>query len=332
MNKEIGLKTTQIAYKPFRYPWAFEAYQKQNQMHWLPEEVPMSDDVKDWNKSLEPHEKNLLTQILRFFTTADIEVSDCYHSKYSSVFKPTEIKMMLGAFSNMESVHINSYSHLIDTLGLPEVEYSKFLEYKAMKDKFDYMHKFDTNDDYNTALTLAAFGGFTEGLQLFASFAILMNFQRFNKMKGVGQIVAFSVRDENLHADNIIKLFHTWCDETGLRHNKELKEEITQICKDIVEHEDAFIDLTYEMGDVQGLSKEEVKLYIRYIADIRLKSLGCKKIYNIKRNPLPWMDEIMSGVEHSNFFETRASGYSKAATTGTWEEAFKKLEGEQNGK
>ncbi len=328
MKKEVGLKTTQVAYKPFRYPWAFEAYKKHEQIHWMPEEVPMADDVKDWNKNLKDSEKNLITQILRFFVQGDIGVMECYHQQYSNVFKPTEIRMMLGAFSGRENVHIWGYSHLIDTLGLPEVEYSKFLDYKAMKDKYEFTSKFNNSDDYQLALTLATFGGFIEGVQLFSSFAMLMNFQRFNKLKGVGQIVAWSVKDEQEHSVNITKLFHTWCEETGLKNNKELKEEITQICKDIVEHEDAFIDLAYEMGDVEGLAKEEVKQYIRYIADIRLKALGCKKIYNIKRNPLPWMDEIMSGVEHANFFEARATGYSKGATKGTWEDAFKEVLGE----
>ena len=70
------------------------------------------------------HERNLLTQIFRFFTQADVEVQDCYHDKYGRVFKPTEIKMMLTAFSNMETVHIAAYSHLLDTIGMPESEYS----------------------------------------------------------------------------------------------------------------------------------------------------------------------------------------------------------------
>ena len=200
-------------YKPFEYPWAFEYWKRQQQIHWMPEEVPLGEDCRDWAQKLTDHERNLLTQIFRFFTQADVEVQDCYHDKYGRVFKPTEIKMMLTAFSNMETVHIAAYSHLLDTIGMPESEYSAFLQYKEMKDKHDYLSTFGVDTDEDIAKTLAMFGGFTEGLQLFASFAMLMNFPRFNKMKGMGQIVSWSVRDESLHCEGIIKLFHAFVKE-----------------------------------------------------------------------------------------------------------------------
>src|SRR3546814_1731162 len=165
----------------------------------MPEEVPLGEDCRDWAQKLTDHERNLLTQIFRFFTQADVEVQDCYHDKYGRVFEPTEIKMMLTAFSNMETVHIAAYSHLLDTIGMPESEYGMFLQYKEMKDKHDYLATFGVDTDEDIARTLAMFGGFTEGLQLFASFAMLINFPRFNKMKGMGQIVSWSVRDESLH-------------------------------------------------------------------------------------------------------------------------------------
>ena len=112
-------------YKPFEYPWAFEFWKRQQQIHWMPEEVPLGEDCRDWAQKLTDHERNLLTQIFRFFTQADVEVQDCYHDKYGRVFKPTEIKMMLAAFSNMETVHIAAYSHLLDTIGMPESEYRR---------------------------------------------------------------------------------------------------------------------------------------------------------------------------------------------------------------
>ncbi|HEX8467721.1 MAG TPA: ribonucleotide-diphosphate reductase subunit beta, partial [Allosphingosinicella sp.] len=200
-------------YKPFEYPWAFEFWKRQQQIHWMPEEVPLGEDCRDWAQKLTDHERSLLTQIFRFFTQADVEVQDCYHDKYGRVFKPTEVKMMLTAFSNMETVHIAAYSHLLDTIGMPESEYSMFLQYKEMKDKHDYLATFGVDTDEDIAKTLAMFGGFTEGLQLFASFAMLMNFPRFNKMKGMGQIVSWSVRDESLHCEGITRLFHAFVKE-----------------------------------------------------------------------------------------------------------------------
>ena len=317
-----NLLTPNTAYKPFGYPWAYEAWMTQQRIHWLPEEVPLADDVKDWRNKLSPAEQNLLTQIFRFFTQADVEVNNCYMKHYSQVFQPTEVKMMLAAFSNMETVHIAAYSHLLDTIGMPETEYSAFLQYKEMKDKYDYMQGFNVKSRENIAMTLAVFGAFTEGLQLFASFAILMNFPRFNKMKGMGQIVSWSVRDESLHTQSIIKLFRAFIDENKDIWTTDLQREIYKACETIVTHEDAFIDLAFEQGGIQGLTGEDVKTYIRWIADRRLTQLNLQPMYRIPSNPLPWMDAILNGVEHANFFESRATEYSKASTRGTWEEAF----------
>ncbi|APH56704.1 Ribonucleoside-diphosphate reductase beta chain [Granulibacter bethesdensis] len=318
----FDLLTENPVYKPFRYPWAYEAWLVQQQVHWLPEEVPLADDVKDWHRNLNEVEQHLVTQIFRFFTQSDVEVNNCYMKHYSRVFKPTEVLMMLSAFSNIETIHIAAYSHLLDTIGMPEVEYSAFLKYKEMKDKYDYMHSFSVDSKREIAKTLAAFGAFTEGLQLFASFAILLNFPRFGKLKGMGQIVSWSVRDETLHCLSIIKLFHVFIDENREIWTEDLRQEIRQICATIVEHEDAFIDLAFELGSVEGLDAAQVKSYIRYIADRRLVQLGLEPLFHVERNPLPWIDDMLNAVEHANFFENRATEYSRASTVGTWEEAF----------
>ena len=220
------------------------------------------------------------------------------------------------------TVHIAAYSHLLDTLGMPEEEYSAFLKYKEMKDKYDYMQSFNVNDKHEIAKTLAAFGAFTEGLQLFASFAILMNFPRFNKLRGMGQIVSWSVRDESLHCLSIIRLFRTFVQENPEIWTQKLRDDLTDICRTIVEHEEAFIDLAFEMGAVEGLDAAQVKAYIHFIADRRLTQLGLDPVYNTTVNPLPWMDEMLNAVEHANFFENRSTEYSRASTQGTWEEAF----------
>ncbi len=319
---KFDLLTSNPVYKPFRYPWAYEAWLQQQRIHWLPEEVPLADDVKDWQKNLTPSERNLLTQIFRFFTQADVEVNNCYMKHYSQVFKPTEVLMMMSAFSNIETVHIAAYSHLLDTIGMPEIEYTAFLKYKQMKDKYDYMHSFSVANKTEIAKTLAAFGAFTEGLQLFASFAILMNFPRFNKMKGMGQIVSWSVRDETLHCLSLIRLFRTFVQENPEIWTEEFRRDLYLVCATIVDHEDAFIDLAFELGGVQGMDASLTKQYIRFIADRRLQQLGLEPLYNIEKNPLPWLDEMLNAVEHANFFENRSTEYSKASTAGSWEEAF----------
>jgi ribonucleoside-diphosphate reductase beta chain len=317
-----GLLVGNPVYKPFRYPWCYDAWLTQQRIHWLPEEVPLGDDVRDWQKNLSPSEKNLLTQIFRFFTQADVEVSNCYIRHYMNVFKPTEVLMMMSAFASMETVHIAAYSHLLDTIGMPESEYSAFMKYKEMKDKYDYMQGFDVKSNHDIAKTIAVFSAFTEGLQLFASFAILLNFPRHNKMKGMGQIVTWSVRDETLHCNSMIRLFKDFIKENPETWTPELKKELYQACRTIIEHEDAFIDLAFEMGPMEGLTAQEVKDYIRFIANRRLDQLGLDAIYDVQKNPLTWLDTMLNAVEHMNFFEGRATEYSKASTQGTWTEAF----------
>ena len=230
--------------------------------------------------------------------------------------------MMMTSFASMETVHIAAYSHLLDTIGMPESEYSAFMKYKEMKDKYDYMQNFNVNSKADIAKTVAVFSAFTEGLQLFASFAILLNFPRFNKMKGMGQIVTWSVRDETLHCNSMIRLFKEFIKENPEIWTAQLKKEIYEACRTIVHHEDAFIDLAFEMGPMNGLTAQEVKDYIRFIGNRRLSQLGLEPIYDVQKNPLTWLDTMLNAVEHMNFFEGRATEYSKASTQGSWTEAF----------
>lgn len=314
-------------YKPFEYPWAFDYYLLQNQIHWLPEEVPLGGDVKDWNLKLKPESKHLLTQLFRFFTQADADVSECYMSKYMKAFGGCpEVRMMLGAFNNMESVHMHSYSLLLDTVGMPETEYQAFLKYKAMADKHDFIGKFSVDDPYEMAKSMAVISGGIEGIQLFSSFAMLLNFPRQGLMKGMGQIITWSVRDESLHVEGLSMMFKTFIRENRHVWTDALKKDIYSSFERIVEQEFCFIDLAFEMGGVEGLDPNDVKQYVKYIADRRLIGLGLKGIFRVKKNPLVWLDEILNGVEHANFFENRATEYSKGATRGEWGEVWASLD------
>ena len=314
--------TPSIGYKPFRYPFAYKHWKQQQRVHWLPEEVPLAEDVKDWAINLSNEERSLLTHIFRFFTQSDIEVQDTYMTRLGALEWPTEVKMMLAAFANMETIHIDAYSLLIETVGMPETTYSQFMEYEELKDKHETYKSFSTDTAEDVAKTLAMFGGFAEGVQLFASFAVLMNFPRFNKMKGMGQIVSWSVRDESLHSEGITDLFRAYVQETGVL-SRGLKSEIYGIAETVVEQEDKFVDLMFEAGPVEGITPDEMKHYIRYMTDYRLRGLGLKSIFKTgRKHPLPWLTPLLSGPEHANFFETRATEYSKASTLGDWSDVW----------
>jgi ribonucleoside-diphosphate reductase beta chain len=322
MIKKTNLNLTEErnSFKPFNYPWAYNAWLKHEQSHWLHTEVPMSEDVQDWKKKLTTEEKQFLTNIFRFFTQGDIDVAGGYVNNYLPHFPQPEVRMMLLGFAAREALHIAAYSHLIETLGLPETTYNQFLEYAEMKEKHEYVLGISNNSDSkeNTAANIAVFSAFTEGMQLFSSFIMLLNFPRHGKMKGMGQIVTWSIVDETQHCESMIKLFRTYIEENKEIWNDELKGKIYSIAEKMVELEDKFIDLSFSMGGMQELSSEDVKSYIRYIADRRLISLGLKGIFKVKKNPLPWVEEMINAPTHTNFFENRATDYAKGALSGDW--------------
>jgi len=320
------LKDERQYFKPFNYPWAYDKWLKHEQSHWLHTEVPMLEDVKDWKKKLTDSEKHFLTNIFRFFTQGDIDVAGGYVQNYIPHFPQPEVRMMLLGFAAREALHIAAYSHLIETLGMPESTYSEFAEYEEMKDKHDYIMSLSAKNGTveSTAAHIAAFSAFTEGMQLFSSFIMLLNFPRHGKMKGMGQIVTWSIVDETQHTEGMIKLFRSYVEENNEIWNDDLKGKIYTIAEKMVELEDKFIDLSFDTGAIQGLTADEVKEYIRYIADRRLISMGMRGIYKRKTNPLPWVEEMINAPTHTNFFENRATDYAKGSLSGGWDKVWGK--------
>ena len=320
------LKDERTYYKPFNYPWAYDAWLKHEQSHWLHTEVPMNEDVKDWKNKLNEEEKAFLTNIFRFFTQGDIDVAGGYVKNYLPHFPQPEVRMMLAGFAAREALHIAAYSHLIETLGMPESTYSEFADYEEMRAKHDYVMELSSKNGTkeSTATHIAVFSAFTEGMQLFSSFIMLLNFPRHGKMVGMGQIVTWSIVDETQHAESMIKLFRTYIEENREIWNDDLKGKIYTIATKMVELEDKFIDLAFKMGPMDDLKPEDVKQYIRYIADRRLISLGLKGIFKVKRNPLLWVEGMINAPTHTNFFENRATDYAKGAMKGKWGDVWGK--------
>lgn len=317
MAIETGLLQYSKAYKPFMYPWAVELVSKHEEIHWIPEESELSEDIHDWKTKLSEGEKEFITHILRLFTQSDVQVGENYHELLIPRFKNNEVRNMLSSFASREAVHQRAYALLNDTLGLPDEDYHKFLEYKEMADKIDFMKQGDTSTQAGLALSLAQ-SVFNEGMSLFASFVMLLNFQRFGKMKGMGTIVEWSIRDETLHVQGNARLFRTFCEEHPRIVNDELKSKIYTMAKNAVDLEDKFINLAFKGNDVQGMTREEVRKYIRHIADRRLLQLGLKTKFRQKENPLPWLDWVLNGASHDNFFEKRVTEYSVVGMEGDW--------------
>ena len=321
MEKKLKVTDQREYFKPFHYPWAYDMWLKHEQSHWLHTEVPMMGDVKDWKLRLTQEEKFFLTNVFRFFTQSDIDVAGGYVTNYLPHFPQPELRMMLSGFAAREALHIAAYSHLIESLGMPDTTYNEFNEYDAMTEKHEFFQRKIMNGA-NVPVKIAAISAFTEGLSLFSSFIMLLNFPRHGKMKGMGQIVTWSIVDETMHTEGLIKLFRTYVEENKEMWNDETKGQIYTVCEKMVELEDKFIDLAFTMGKVEGLRDTEVKEYIRYIADRRLISMGMRGIYKVKKNPLPWVEEMINAPTHTNFFENRATDYAKGALGGDWSEVW----------
>lgn len=305
-------------YKPFHHPWAVDLTLKHEEIHWVETEPELGDDVTDWRIKLSVEEKEFITNILRLFTQSDVAVGQNYYDFLIPVFKNNEVRNMLGSFAAREGIHQRAYALLNDTLGLPDEEYHKFLEYREMSDKIDLMRGNQTNTKQGVALALAK-SVFGEGVSLFASFAMLLNFQRQGKMKGMCTIVEWSIRDETLHVEGNSKLFKEYCKQYPQIVSDDLKAAIYTMAEDFVMAEDAFIDLAYgdhyEFGD---MSRDEIKNYMRYLADRRLIQLGLKPIMGVKENPISWLDWIVNGISQDNFFEKRVTEYSVNGMEGSW--------------
>ena len=309
-------------YKPFHYPWAVDLAKKHEEIHWIEDEAELSEDVQDWKTKLSAAEKEFITHVLRLFTQSDVQVGENYHELLIPKFKNNEVRNMLSSFAAREAVHQRAYALLNDTLGLPDEDFHKFLDYKAMADKIDFMKEGNVTSHTGLALALAQ-SVFNEGMSVFASFVMLLNFQRYGKMKGMATIVEWSIRDETIHVQGNAKLFRTFCEEHPRVVNDELKSKIYKMARNAVKLEDKFIDLAFDGNEVQGLTKQEVRDYIRHIADRRLLQLGLKPKFNQKDNPLPWLDWVLNGASHDNFFEKRVTEYSVAGMEGEdygWEE------------
>lgn len=313
-----GLLAPTDAYKPWQYPWAMEAAEAHEKIHWGTWEAELQEDVNQWKtNALTTVEKEHITQILRLFTQTDVQVGGNYCDLFIPVFKNNEIRNMLLSFANREGTHQRAYALLNDTLGLEEKEYWAFLEYEEMARKVEFMQQNNVKSKTGIGLSLAQ-SVCNEGMSLFSAFVMLLNYQRFGKMKGMCTIVEWSVRDETLHVEYMSKLFRTFCEEHPRIVNDTFKRQIYEMYKTAVSLEDEVIDLAYLMGNPEGLTKEMMKEYIRFIADRRLIQLGLKPIYGVKDNPLPWLDWVLNGDTMSNFFEKRVTDYNQDGMSGEW--------------
>ena len=307
-----------IYYKPFEYQQAFEFYKNQHRAHWLADEVPLASDLNDWRLNLNESEKNLIGNILKSFAQTEVHVNDYWSGKISQWFPKPEIVAMAGSFGAFEAIHAEAYARLNDELGLDD--FQAFMEDEASRNKIERLLETPSETLEEKALALAIFSAFTEGVNLFSSFAILMSFQLRNLLKGTGQIVEWSVRDESLHSQAGCWLFRTLMQESPELDTVEMRNNVIEACNLSVKLEFDFIDKAFEMGEIEGLNKEQLKNFIKARANDKMKELGYNPVYNdidpALLKQMEWFGHLTSGKTHQDFFANRVTDYSKS--TGDW--------------
>lgn len=317
----MSLLERRINYRPFLYPESYDFWLKQQQAHWLSSEVALNQDLLDWNINLTPSEKSIIGGILKGFTQTEIFVNDYWSNKVARWFQHPEVVMAATTMAAFETIHTQAYSLLDETLGF--ADYEAFLAEPTIKNKIDRLVETGNIDISNIttekkmaiAKSLAVFSAFTEGVSLFSSFAVLLHFSRFNKMKGMSQIVTWSIKDETLHSEFGCYLFRTFIEENPEIWTDEFKKEIYQAARDTVSLEDSFIDKVFEKGDIEGLTKDDLKDFIRHRANMQLGKLGLKQNWkNVKKEALKrmeWFDAIGAGVRLDDFFSVKPTDYSR---------------------
>jgi ribonucleoside-diphosphate reductase beta chain len=316
-----------LIYKPFEYQEAADYWLKQQQAHWLHTEVPMMSDLTDWNSNLNKTEKNIIGSILKGFAQTETVVNDYWSGLVTKWFRKPEIIMMATTFGAFETIHAEAYSLLNETLGLDN--FDEFLEDEATMAKIqnlmDARDSFQGETDWHeVAKSLAIFSAFTEGVNLFSSFAVLLSFKMRNKLKGVGQIVEWSIRDESLHSEAGCWLFRTLVQENPKLKTKELEAAINEAALLSLKLELDFINKVYELGDLEGCSKYDLEHFIKNRVNTKLGDLGYKSIISnvdvkaVER--MKWLQHLSAGKQHTDFFANRVTNYSKGHLT--WDESI----------
>ena len=307
-----------IVYKPFEYQEAYDYWLKQQQAHWLHTEVPMMSDLNDWKQNLNETEKNIIGSILKGFAQTETIVNDYWSGLVTKWFRKPEVIMMATTFGAFETIHAEAYSLLNETLGLED--FSEFLEDEATMAKIENLT--DVRDSFNgetdwheVAKSLAIFSAFTEGVNLFSSFAVLLSFKMRNKLKGVGQIVEWSIRDESMHSEAGCWLFRTLIKENPKLKTPELEAAINEAALLSLQLELDFINKVYELGDLEGCNKEDLIHFIKNRVNTKLADLGYNPIIdNVDMNAvdrMKWFDHLSAGKQHTDFFASRVTNYSK---------------------
>ena len=324
-TKKSEILTPRLAFKPFRYQWAYDYWFQQQNAHWMFQEINMQKDISDWKNELTTQEKSVVGQILKGFFQSETQIADYWSTYVTNWFPVPEIRMMAQTFGAFETIHAVAYSYLNEVLHLED--YEAFLHDESIMNKLDVLINVDKHDDSldNIARSLALFSACAEGIQLFSSFAIMLSLRKKNLMTGIGQQMIFSIRDESLHSEAGCKLYNTLIDENPGLYSPSLEYDIITGFDLALRNEFAFIDEVFTMGDLETITKAQVQNFMYDRANRKLKELRVNHSYPVNEELLKEMDWfyiLVSGEQQTDFFFNRETGYAKPNADWETEELF----------
>lgn len=308
-----------VAYRPFSYNWAVEAEKKHRiDMHWHENQVELQDDLRQFNTEgsmatknvTHIQNKNMLEKLIMLFTEMDVQVGGGY-AKLLTHVKNNEIRTMWFTFAAREVTHQRAYALAAETFGYTNGDWSEFKQYAEMQDKIDLLCS-DLGDlskplNFAKQLSVVLLG---EGISLFGAFACLLNLRRFGIMQNFNTINEWSLKDEQEHVRNNIKVLNEVRKTLTEAENYELNKFILLTANAFEKAEHKFLDLVFGMGDQEGMSLLDAKSFISYLVELRLFQLELATLEDVRKNPLDWIDYILSATTHTSFFEARVVDYN----------------------
>lgn len=312
---------------PLKYQWAYDLYKTMKSNHWEPEDIPMQKDVEQWRDTtgaITEIDRWIIKMAIGYFSAAEGIVGDNILHVTRELVTAPELKLVLGRHAHEENIHADSLVYMISSLGLnPHECEAMFEDVPTIKDKNSLVVNnsrslrrdidlTDTRNKQRLGINMFLFGQCMEGTQFYGLFGMVLSLYRQNKFPGIGQMFRYTLRDESNHISVFKNLFLDLVRENPDMWTDDYKKELTDLMKEAVRLEKAFIEDCLPVNAL-GLSSAEFTQYIDYIADRRLESVGLAPLTPGVKNPLPWLAEMMDIKKEQNFFEGRVTEYQKSS-------------------
>jgi len=308
---------------PFKYDWAWQKYLDGSANHWMPEEVPMHDDIKLWQdpKGLTEDERKIVEVNLGFFSTADsLVANNLVLAVYRHITNP-ECRQYLLRQAFEEAIHTHAYTYCVQSLGLDESKiFNMYREIPAVATKAEWALPFTQSLGDPTFRTgspennqrllrdLIAFYVVFEGIFFYVGFTQILSMGRRNKLTGVAQQFQYILRDESMHMNFGIDVINQIKLENPELWTEEFQSEMIELIKTGVDLETRYAYDTMPKP-ILGMNANLFEEYIKFIANRRFVQIGLPEQYPGAKNPFEWMSEIMDLKKEKNFFETRVTEY-----------------------